>query len=309
MISKKSIKKSIRYDNSGSALIVCIIVLLFVSILATIILYVSGVNYRMKETDYRTRLSFYDSEVILERMQSNLVIPVSESINNSMLITNSFCAFQSGVPAAREFYYKNFDYEFKRLLLEQYGGATIGNSGAAISGSTLIKNILHNLTLKDITVNSTDGVAGIPLDHIICNDGSVLTNIADYSTNPMSFINDISQVDDGTGHNYLSQDGTYIVVTSFVGYSAPASPDPVWDNLNSFIELDVRDEFGSLKSDLDKCRVIFRNICVVTVKDGYKSVITTDLVVTIPPFDFTGGAEYGTWTPYQLMYYRNWQKS
>ncbi len=60
--------KKINRDNKGSALIVCIIVLLFVSILATVILYMSGVNYRMKKTDMYSKYAFYAAEEPLERM-------------------------------------------------------------------------------------------------------------------------------------------------------------------------------------------------------------------------------------------------
>ena len=297
-----------KLNDKGSALIVCIIVLLFVSILATVILYMSGVNYRMKKTDYRTRLAFYDSEMYLERMQSNLIVPVSEAVNNAMLTANSYYAFQGGVNNCREFYYDRFEYELKTILLDQYGGASIGDSGRAIDDSTVIKNMLHNLTLADTLTDVSDGVGGIALDHIFLNDGSVIGDNSDYHDNPLLFINDLSQVEESPGHKYFSQDGTYLVVTSYVGQGIDAMhPTPALDNVNAFIVLDVR-ESGALKSDLSKCRVLFKNLCVVTVKDGYKSVISTDLAVTIPMFDFSGGSSYGNWNIYQLMYYTNWQK-
>ena len=72
MHMKPSKKKynSIMYDNKGAALIVCIIVLLFVSILATIILYLSGINYRMKRSDLNNKVTFYESEIPLETMRA-----------------------------------------------------------------------------------------------------------------------------------------------------------------------------------------------------------------------------------------------
>jgi len=326
---KKKMKNQFKNDNRGSALIVCIIVLLFVSILATVILYMSGVNYRMKKTDYRTRVSFYDAESVLETMQGNLCIPVSEAINNAMLISNSFYAYQGGVVNAREFYYDRFDYELKNMLIDQYGGpipdtdadkasstiSTIGTSGRGVSGSALIKDILHNLTLVRYYDTTTGAFAyrdGIPFDHIICNDGTVISDDAEYHKNPMLFIEAMAEEEQSPGVKYFSEDGTYLVVGSYVG---DTGSDPVTANMNSFIELDVfeKDINGlpttTYKSDLSKCRVLLKNICVVTVKDGYKSIVTTDLCITIPPFDYSQGADYGTWATYQLMYYVNWQKN
>ena len=83
IMNKFKLFSKIKKDNKGSALIVCIIVLLFVSILATVILYMSGVNYRMKKVDSYSKHAFYSAEEPLERIQSNLLIPISVALNNS----------------------------------------------------------------------------------------------------------------------------------------------------------------------------------------------------------------------------------
>lgn len=73
MIEKK---KSLRHklNNSGAALVTVIVVIAFVSILATVLLYVSGMNYFMKTTDKKIKDSFYDAETALETVKAELMI-------------------------------------------------------------------------------------------------------------------------------------------------------------------------------------------------------------------------------------------
>lgn len=66
-----------KLNNKGSAIVSVIVVVAFVSILATTILYVSGMNYYMKMTDLKTKESFYSAETALEEIKAALVKEVS----------------------------------------------------------------------------------------------------------------------------------------------------------------------------------------------------------------------------------------
>ncbi|MBR6628142.1 MAG: hypothetical protein IKL04_09260 [Lachnospiraceae bacterium] len=66
-------KRNKKLDNSGIALITVIVVIGFVSILATIILYVTGKNYYMKTTDTKIKASFYTAETALEMIKADLL--------------------------------------------------------------------------------------------------------------------------------------------------------------------------------------------------------------------------------------------
>ena len=61
-----------KLNNDGAALIFAILVVMFISILTTILLYVSGMNYEMKMTDYKTQVSFYSAETPLEELRVRL---------------------------------------------------------------------------------------------------------------------------------------------------------------------------------------------------------------------------------------------
>lgn len=74
---KKRKSRRGKLNNAGSAIVTVIVVVAFVSILATTILYVSGMNYYMKMTDLKTKQSFYEAETALEEIKAALAIEVS----------------------------------------------------------------------------------------------------------------------------------------------------------------------------------------------------------------------------------------
>lgn len=66
-------RSSQKVNNSGSALVTVIVVITFISILATTILYVASMNYQMKLTDYNTKKTFYVAEIPMEEIRQQLV--------------------------------------------------------------------------------------------------------------------------------------------------------------------------------------------------------------------------------------------
>ena len=72
-----------KLNNKGSALVVVIIVIAFITVLATLILYLSVMNYHMKANDYRTKASFYGAEVPLEELRVQMVLDFSQACEKS----------------------------------------------------------------------------------------------------------------------------------------------------------------------------------------------------------------------------------
>ncbi|MDE6518408.1 MAG: hypothetical protein K2L18_11285, partial [Acetatifactor sp.] len=62
-----------KLNNDGSAIVTVLVVVAFITILATIMLYVSGMNFQMKVADYRTKESFYQAETPVEELRAQLV--------------------------------------------------------------------------------------------------------------------------------------------------------------------------------------------------------------------------------------------
>jgi len=318
------VNTSIKKDNKGAALIVCIIILLFVSILATVILYMSGINFRMKKAEYHTKIAFYGGEETLERMQSNLVVPVSEAYNLAYTTTNTHYTDLGSPDARRAFFYNEFYKELQTILVENYSGGagnttSIGLDGSSVTDSYLIKYMLHNLTYSDGSNTPYNGVA---VNDIYCNGDAALSSYSNpsYSNNPMAFVNTLMSVREADGTSTYfpgNADGSprvYIVVSSYLDNGTANA------NYQSFVQLSTdsvqpqtpNQANPSLLKEGKECRLLFKNICVVMVQDGYTSVIKTDLAVQLPPVDWNGGmhtTEYTNWDVYELFYYVNWQKS
>lgn len=71
--------KLAKLNDRGSALVIAIVVIAFISILTTILLYLAGMNYQMKATDYNTKVSFYGAEVPMEELRTLMVLDVAEA--------------------------------------------------------------------------------------------------------------------------------------------------------------------------------------------------------------------------------------
>lgn len=69
---KEQLKK-IKADNSGVALVMVVVVIGFVSIIATIMLYMSAMNFYMKANDAKTKNSFYSGEKAMEQIRADVI--------------------------------------------------------------------------------------------------------------------------------------------------------------------------------------------------------------------------------------------
>ena len=347
-MGNRSKKHNIIRNNKGSALIVCIIVLLFVSILATVILYISGINYRMKKAEYNTKYSFYAAEEPLERIQSNMILPVSEALNDAFVTTNSVYSADGSFDAKRREFYVQFAKSYKDLLIENYGGSSIGSDGSTLTGPAVVRNIVYNLAAGDNTWGEyNDGhylthdgtsVSDIKVENIFVN-GAVLRagdpaiGGIGYTNDPYGFVDWLcTHNDPATAPDfkpYIDVNGSedlkvYIVVSDFIPETLSAQ-----EGYDRFVMLNVTDpeiDGGAFDNAVyptrtlkpvddpnrtDKPCIVMRNIAVVAVHNGYRSIVCTDISFQFPPFDWNGGAStsgYNQWNVYQLIYYTNWQR-
>lgn len=72
-MKKRRTVKQRKRNNTGSAMVTVLVVIAFISILATVMLYLSGANFQMKTTDFRTKESFYQAETTVEELRAQLV--------------------------------------------------------------------------------------------------------------------------------------------------------------------------------------------------------------------------------------------
>jgi len=109
-------KFNLKIDNSGAALVTVIIVIAFISVIVTIMLYMSGVNYHMKATDKETKDSFYEAETALENIRSELMLQSKLAYQTAIqTVTEEYINF-SGINREgdrKKVYYKAFEDAIK----------------------------------------------------------------------------------------------------------------------------------------------------------------------------------------------------
>lgn len=66
--------------NSGSSIVIVIIAMAMIGILATTLLWMSYVNYKIKVNDIRNKNSFYSAETVMEQIVAGLQKEVSDSV-------------------------------------------------------------------------------------------------------------------------------------------------------------------------------------------------------------------------------------
>lgn len=86
-----------KMNDRGSALLTVILVVGFLTILATTLLYVSGMNFQTKQADYQNKKNFYSGEVALEQIRADLMADASEAAVEAYNdITMKYIRLQTG---------------------------------------------------------------------------------------------------------------------------------------------------------------------------------------------------------------------
>lgn len=174
MRKKVTLKK---LNNRGAALVLVLVVIAFVSITATILLYMSAMNFYMKTTDTKTKASFYSGEKALEEIKASMMVDATKAFEKAYYQV----MVQYGAKDAKsmqEELNKEFIMEFKKIWRTHCGSVgdfpssaqlqTYLNSSAVVdsaysgsikvgSGTTGAHSVSEGtITIKNISVEYTD---------------------------------------------------------------------------------------------------------------------------------------------------------
>ena len=72
-----------RTDNKGSAMVVVIIAMAFIGILASVLMYMSLLNYQMKVNNLKAKDNFYSAETVLDEIRTAMGERVSASVGSA----------------------------------------------------------------------------------------------------------------------------------------------------------------------------------------------------------------------------------
>lgn len=143
-------------NNKGSTLVSVLIVIGFISILATTLLYLSLINFRMKEDDKAIKVSFYDTEEVVDVVRANIIkmaSDVDEELYPEMMVSMGARSGSGDV-----------QYEYGRLFMtvlqkkiEDYFAGTNLPVGIDLSGESVVKDDTEGkLTVKGIKAKRTN---------------------------------------------------------------------------------------------------------------------------------------------------------
>ena len=120
MERRRTVKQRKR-NNAGSAMGTVLVVIVVISILATVMLYLSGSNFQMKVTDFRTKESFYQAETPVEELRAQLVKDVEIAFAKAYTATVSEYSGMGDMATRESSYRQHFCDEMNTIWENRCG--------------------------------------------------------------------------------------------------------------------------------------------------------------------------------------------
>lgn len=156
---------AMKLNDRGAAMVTVVVVVLFVSILATTLLYISAMNFQIKQTDYRNQKSFYYGEISMEQLKAQFMEDASKAAMTAYEDTMVQFSYLGDGDARRWEYNQKFIDELKKSWDTQTSGDwenwikskaqfTLDTDGDGIND---IKNIELSFSMPDLNVDGKLG--------------------------------------------------------------------------------------------------------------------------------------------------------
>ena len=156
---KKLVNKS---NNRGASLVLVIVVVTFISILATMLLYIAGNNYLMKITELNTKKNFYATETALEEAKEGLCLICAEAAEDAYVDTMVRYSVSSSYSR-----YETFEQIYLQKLEEAWDEEAAAVSASGIPGTedylTVLKSYVEDKYKSCISFSTETDEHGDPL--------------------------------------------------------------------------------------------------------------------------------------------------
>ncbi|MBD5445050.1 MAG: hypothetical protein HDR29_05805 [Lachnospiraceae bacterium] len=140
---KKKNLLQLKQDNKGAAMVMVLVIIMFISILAAILMFVSYLGYQMRLMDKRGKDTFYDAETVLDEINTGLQEEASEAMAEAYnKVMTNYAAYDSTVMRSSEFY-RTYINELKKRL---QGSEPDGRYDIKLLRSWLSDEIVGNTT-------------------------------------------------------------------------------------------------------------------------------------------------------------------
>lgn len=152
--SSKNMKKNNLNNDRGSTLITVIVVVAFMSILATILIYIVGENYKTKIYDLKTKESFYEAEIVVERLKSSLTKDVIEASKNAYVATAIDYSQSLDENVRATSYFLSFKDEFDKTWDNHWNRTdSEGNPSPELNMKSLFGNDISYVSANHFTID------------------------------------------------------------------------------------------------------------------------------------------------------------
>lgn len=140
----------LKQDNKGAAMVMVLVIIMFISILAAVLMFVSYLGYQMRLMDKRGKDTFYDAETVLDEINTGLQEEASEAMAeayNKVMV--NYAVYDSTVMRSSEFY-RTYINELKKRL-------QVSPSDDGTYDIKLIRSWLSDEIVGDTTGTEVDG--------------------------------------------------------------------------------------------------------------------------------------------------------
>lgn len=210
-----------KLNNDGAALVFAIVVVMFITILTTMLLYASTMNYEMKTTDYRTTLSFYGAETPLEELRVQLAVDTSAAAEAAYRHVMLNYAGLGDEDMRNTEYQKIFFQNIEKIWTDRRGAADSWVTAITVA---LQNNSAYDVLMAGSSENSSCAYhiyLGVP--DPITGDGGI--KLERDEANGRIFLRDIRVM--YTENDFVSQISTdFCITVPVINWSVNEASDP-----------------------------------------------------------------------------------
>lgn len=173
-----------KLNNRGSALLTVVLVVTFLTVLATILMYISGLNFQIKEADYQNKKNFYEGEAGVEAIK----VALMQDVSDATFLANQDISVNFANLTSADTRKNEYNKYFVKRLQEVFDDKLTAHGGSWVN---LLASYMPNTTDYELTIDlayDTNGNGVLSSDEVLeVNElaGSViLRGISVKYTNP-----------------------------------------------------------------------------------------------------------------------------
>ena len=201
-------------NNVGSAIVTILVVVAFLTILSTVMLYISGMNYQMKVTDYRTKESFYQAEIPVEELRTRLIKDVQTAFAKAyMRVMCEYVGLNDANMRA---------YTYRQLFYEELENIWLSRCSSTEDGQKDWKSAIEAVVQSASSGNWTVNVDNLHLDSSQLDAGQIYFGDIEFTYN--------------SADNYVSIIKTkYCITIPYINWDENAPPAQTESDFNECV--------------------------------------------------------------------------